>query len=188
MNSIARVAFAATAFMIGTQAVAQQITFFERENYEGRSVTSSSPVSGLERAVRASSAVVSGEWEVCDQPAFTGRCVIMLPGEYPSLGAMGLNNSISSARIARADALPAVPQVTFYENPGFQGRSFVSSGPIPNLERVGRGASLIVLGGPWEVCDGERFSGRCVLLRPGRYPSFGVIGLNGAIASVRPAS
>lgn len=196
MNSIARYVLAAAALTIATQAVAQQITFFEREGYEGRSVTTGAPVSNLEGAVRASSAVVSGEWEVCDEPGFTGRCVIMLPGEYPSLRAMGLNKSISSARTVRMDAPisearppapPASPQITFYEQPGFQGRAFVAGAPISNLERVGRASSLVVLGGPWQVCDGERFSGRCVVLRPGRYPSFGVIGLNGAIASVRPA-
>ena len=188
MDSIARTALAAIAFATGTQASAQQITFFERENYEGRSISTTSPVSGLERAVGASSAVVSGEWEVCDEPAFAGRCVIMLPGEYPSLRGIGWNGRISSARIARPDAPPPIPQITFYEQPGYQGRSFVANGPIANLERIGRGASLVVLGGPWQVCDGERFTGRCKVLPPGRYPSFGVVGLDGAVASVRPAS
>ena len=102
---------------------------------------------------------------------------------------MGLSNGISSARTAPASdpRNPPSPQITFYEQPGFQGRSFVSGMPLSNLERVGRASSLVVLGGQWEVCDGERFSGRCVVLRPGTYPSFGVIGLNGAIASARPA-
>jgi len=61
--------------------------------------------------------------------------------------------------------------------------------PIPDLKRVGpnRAASVVVEAGAWEVCDRERFSGRCVLLRPGRYPSFGVIELEGPIASVRRA-
>ena len=190
MHSIARCVLAATALTLGGQAAAQQITFFEREGYEGRSVTTEAPISNLERAVRASSAVVSGEWEVCDEPGFTGRCVVLLPGEYPSLRGLGLSNSISSVKAARreASAPPSGPQITFYEQPGFQGRSFVSTMPISNAERIGRGSSVVVLGGPWEVCDGERFSGRCVLLRPGTYPSFGVIGLDGAIASARPAS
>ena len=115
MNSIARYVLAATALTIATQAVAQQITFFEREGYEGRSVTTGAPISNLERAVRASSAVVSGEWEVCDGPGFTGRCVVMLPGEYPSLRAMGLSNGISSARTAPASdpRNPPSPQITF---------------------------------------------------------------------------
>ena len=183
MNPIARYVLAAIASTAAAQAVAQQITFFEREGYEGRSITTDAPIGNLERAVRASSAVVSGQWEVCDGPRFTGQCVIMLPGEYPSLRAIGLNNSISSARSAVPSASPG-PQIAFYEQPGFQGKSFVSNGPISSLERVG--SSLVVLGGTWEVCDGERFSGRCLVLRPGSYPSFGVIGLDGPIASVRP--
>ena len=190
MNSIARYVLAATALTIATQTLAQQITFFEREGYEGRSVTTGAPISNLERAVRASSAVVSGEWEVCDGPGFTGRCVVMLPGEYPSLRAMGLNNGISSARTAPSSdpRYPPSPQITFYEQPGFEGRSFVSGVPISSLERVGGASSLVVVGGPWQVCDGERFSGRCVVLPPGTYPSFGVIGLSGVIASARPVS
>jgi hypothetical protein len=112
----------------------------------------------------------------------------MLPGEYPSLRAMGLNSSISSARAARPETPSSAPQITFHEQPGFQGQSFVARGPISDLDPIGRGSSVVVQGAPWEVCDGERFSGRCVVLRPGRYPSYGVIGLDGAVASLRPAS
>ena len=190
MNSMARCLLAATAMTLGGQAAAQQITFFEREGYDGRSVTTEAPISNLKGAVLASSAVVSGEWEVCDEPAFGGRCVVMLPGEYPTLRGLGLSDSISSAKPTDVNASvpPSGPQITFYGQPGFKGRSVVSNRPISSLEPAGRGSSVIVLGGQWEVCDGVRFSGRCIVLRPGSYPSFGVIGLDGAIASARPMS
>jgi len=48
-------------------------------------------------------------------------------------------------------------------------------------------SSAVVSGEPWEVCDGEEFSGRCVVLKPGRYPSLDKVGMNNRISSARPA-
>lgn len=203
MNSIARHVFVAAALTIASQAAAQQITFFGREGFEGGSVTIEREIGNVERSgfrERASSAVVSGDWEVCNGPEFTGRCFTLLPGRYPSLREIGLGDGVLSARVSSRHApiadpryplLQTGPQIVFYEQPGFRGQSFGVDRPISSLAGLGfhnRAASLMVLGESWEVCDGERFSGRCVVLPPGRYPSFGVIGLEGAIASVRPAS
>jgi hypothetical protein len=195
MNSIGKHLFFAAALTMATQAIAQQITFFGREAYQGNSITTDRGIGNLQRSglnERASSAVVSGSWEVCNGPDFTGQCFVLAPGEYPSLRDVGLTEGASSARMADGNTVmldPRGPQIVFYDQPGFQGRSFGSYTPIPDLKRVGpnRAASVVVEAGAWEVCDGERFSGRCVLLRPGRYPSFGVIGLEGPIASVRLA-
>lgn len=189
MNPQGKCALAIAALAISTQAVAQQITFFGREGLEGSSVTVDREIGSMERTGlngRASSAVVSGEWEVCNGPDFTGRCVVLRSGEYPSLRESGLSGGASSARAASARSRP---HIVFYGEPGFQGQVLGSDVPVPNMDRLGlkRPSSLVVLGEPWEVCDGARFSGRCVVLRPGSYPSFGVIGLEGGIASVRPA-
>ena len=86
-------------------------------------------------------------------------------------------------------ASQAVAQITFYEHDGFQGRSFSASKQIGNFERAGfndRASSVIVLSDRWEVCDDARFEGRCVVLRPGRYPSLNAMGLNDRVSSVRP--
>src|SRR6185295_342452 len=48
--------------------------------------------------------------------------------------------------------------------------------------------SAVVFGNRWEVCEDVRFSGRCVVLRPGRYPSLTSMGLNNRISSVRAVS
>ena len=195
MNSMGKHVFFAAALTMATQAVAQHITFFGREAYQGNSITADRGIANLQRtgfSERASSAVVSGDWEVCNGPNFTGNCFVLAPGEYPSLRDVGLTEGVSSARVAGKHTLmldPRGPQIVFYDQPGFQGQSFGSYMPIPDLKRVGlnRAASVVVEAGAWEVCYGERFSGRCVLLRPGRYPSFGVIELEGPIASVRLA-
>lgn len=78
------------------------ITLFEHESFQGRAVTTDRRITDLGRRGLndlASSVIVSGQrWEVCNDSSFRGRCVILRPGQYPSLGAMGLNDRISSAR------------------------------------------------------------------------------------------
>jgi len=82
----------------------------------------------------------------------------------------------------------ALADVTFYENDGFQGRSFSTDRQVRNFERSGfndRASSAVVRGGSWEVCTDARFEGRCVTLRPGQYASLRDLGLNDRISSVR---
>ena len=79
-------------------------------------------------------------------------------------------------------------QVTFFENDGYQGRSFTASGPINDLSRYGfndRASSVVVDRDMWQVCEDAGFGGRCAVLRPGSYPSLRDIGLNDRISSVR---
>ena len=82
----------------------------------------------------------------------------------------------------------AAAQLVVYEHDGFGGRSFTTEQEVRNFKRQGfndRASSAIVLRGRWEACDDVRFGGRCVILRRGRYPSFGAMGLNDRISSVR---
>ena len=100
MNSIARIALAAAALAAGTAAA--QVTFYAQENFQGRSFTTQKPVANFERHGfndRASSVIVIRDrWEVCMDAHFSGRCVVLRPGRYPSLAAMGLDNRVSSVR------------------------------------------------------------------------------------------
>jgi Beta/Gamma crystallin len=102
MNSIFKYALALAALALATQAAAQQITFYENEGYSGRALNARNEVrnfkdSGFNDV--ASSVVVSGSrWEVCQHANFGGYCAVLRPGNYPSLSATGLDNSISSAR------------------------------------------------------------------------------------------
>jgi hypothetical protein len=173
-----------------------QITLYGRENFQGRSVSADRPIGRLERLDfddRASSAVVQGgSWEVCDEVRFEGRCVVLRPGRYPSLAAMGLENNISSLRLAGSAPTPApapvAGQITFYGRENFDGRAITVDRPVSDLERLGfadRASSLVVKGASWQVCDAVEFAGRCVVLRPGEYPSLATIGLDNRISSVR---
>jgi uncharacterized protein YcfJ len=210
MNAVWRTALATAGLAIAANAAAQ-VTIYEREGFDGRSFTTEKQIGNLERNGfndRASSVVVVGDrWEVCEDARFRGRCVVLRPGRYPSLAAMGLNDQISSVRsVSRNTRIDesryapapvavsdrgAAAQITFYENEGFQGRNFTTNKAVGNFERNGfndRASSVVVTGDRWEVCEDARFGGRCVVLRPGRYPSLAAMGLNDRISSVRDVS
>jgi len=90
---------------------------------------------------------------------------------------------------ALAAATTASAQVTFYSRDDFRGQQFTTDRTIRNMDRVGfndRASSVRVEGGDWQVCEDAGFSGRCVVLRPGEYPTLADIGLDHEISSVRP--
>jgi uncharacterized protein YcfJ len=107
MNAFSKIALAAAALALAGQAVAQ-VTLYEGEGFQGRSFTAEAPVRNLQRYGfngRASSVVVRAErWEVCEDPGFRGRCVVLRRGQYPSLAAMGLNDQVSSVRTVGRNA------------------------------------------------------------------------------------
>ncbi len=200
MKAFLKTAVGVAAVAIASQAVAQ-VTFFENDGFYGRNFTTQQSVENFSRFGfndRASSVVVQGnQWEVCEDAQFSGRCTVLRPGRYPSLAAMGLNDRISSVRAvdrnARVDnnryaPAPMTPQVIFYENDGFRGRSFTTEKQVKNFQRAGfndRASSVVVIGDRWEVCEDNRYRGRCVILRPGRYASLSAMGLNDRVSSVR---
>lgn len=186
------------------------VTFYEHEEFNGRWLAVDDATDDLARsgfADRASSVIVgSGRWQLCDDRGFRGRCVTLAPGRYPSLARLGLDDRVASLRQAGDDDRtnrppqpplpPAVPRerpyiapnaVTFYEFPGYAGRSFTTAEPIPDLFRAGlQASSAEISGSSWEVCGDAPFAGRCMILRPGNYPTLGAMGLDDRISSVRP--
>jgi uncharacterized protein YcfJ len=95
---------------------------------------------------------------------------------------------ITLAAAAMAFATQAAAKVTFYENEGFTGQSIAAEERLENFAYYGfndRASSVEVLGERWEVCQDAGFNGRCMILRPGLYPSLAAMGLNDRITSVR---
>jgi uncharacterized protein YcfJ len=176
------------------------ITLYGRDDFHGARVTLTQPAPDFREFDfndRASSIVVEGEpWEVCQDVGFRNRCAVLRPGSYPNLAAVGLGDQLSSARPMRREP-PAPPPVeppspngdiVFFEHPGFQGRDLATSGEIDNMTQYGfndRASSVIVFEHRWEVCEHADFGGRCMILRPGRYPDLRATGLNDQISSVR---
>lgn len=107
MNTLLKRTLAVASLLVATQALAQVI-FYEREDFGGRSFSTEKRVGNFDRFGfndRASSTVVQrGRWEVCENAGFSGRCIVLRPGSYPSLAAMGMNNRISSARAVSRNA------------------------------------------------------------------------------------
>ena len=124
MNAMLRSALAAAGLAVAAQATAQ-VVFFESEGFQGRSFTTERQVRDFERSGfndRASSVVVLRDrWEVCENARFDGKCIVLRPGRYPSLAAMGMNDRVSSARIVGANARIdsgryAPPPIPVYDN------------------------------------------------------------------------
>jgi len=199
-TKILKTALGAAALACSGLAMAD-VTFYEWDNYGGRAFTVHDPIGDFRQIGfndRASSVVVTGRpWEVCDDTGFRGRCFVLRPGNYPSLSSMGLNDRVSSAREVGHDRhiadngwapAPLPGQITFYGRDGFGGRSFSTTSDIGDLRRTDfndRASSVVVVGERWEVCDDIGYSGHCMYLRPGNYPSLAAMGLDNSISSVR---
>lgn len=83
---------------IPTAAILQ---LFEHDDYKGKIFSTNAPVQNLSWLGfndTASSADVVGRWEVFADADFGGRRTVLEPGKYPSLRAVGINDSISSCR------------------------------------------------------------------------------------------
>jgi len=124
MNTVVRNFMGVVGLLVGTQAFAQ-VAFYEHDDFEGRSFVTERQVTDLRRygfSDRASSVVVFGDrWEACQDIQFSGRCVVLRPGRYPSLSAMGLNDRVSSVRLVRRNARVdddryAPPAAAAYDN------------------------------------------------------------------------
>ena len=92
------------------------------------------------------------------------------------------------ATLVAAAAFPAAAEITMYGREAFDGRYITFTGGERNLASQGfndRAQSAIVSGGRYEVCEDADFRGRCMVLRPGQYPSLAAMGLGNAVSSVR---
>ena len=143
MNAHSTTALALAACLMAAPALAQ-VTLYEHDNYQGRTFVTEQDVQNLVNNGfndRASSLVVSGRsWEVCDNSNFGGRCVVLIPGNYPSLTALGLNDRVSSLRAvavnARVDdrrynAPPPYPAQTQPSPPPYTAQTQPSPPPYP---------------------------------------------------------
>lgn len=184
-SSVTRIAVAATFGLAATAALAGEIILYENPGFQGRQMTLRGTTPDLDRTQfndRAESIIVrDGVWEVCTDARFSGQCVRLQPGEYPSLDG-SLNKRISSAREIAQAAPPPVAgpgyggpaRAVLFEGEGFRGRSFeLQRDVVRNLDRTDfndRAASLRVYSGYWIFCSDANFEGDCRTFGPGDYP------------------
>jgi beta/gamma crystallin len=199
-----------TLALTATGAMAQAVTFYERDSFRGRNFVQDGPVADFQRFGfndRASSVVIRrGTWEICSDARFAGRCVTLRPGSYRSLDAMGLSDRVSSARPVSDRGRqpprpgPGIPPpypgnpppggvsntVTLFDNSGLSGDRFRVAEDIPNLDRTqwnDRARSMIVRQGRWQLCTDANFRGNCTVFGPGRYDDIG--NQTGSVSSIR---
>jgi uncharacterized protein YcfJ len=150
MKKAMRLAAGCAALFVTLQATAQ-VTLYEREGLRGQVFTVNSEINDLQAFGfndRASSVVVQGgQWEVCEHQNFQGQCMVLRPGQYPSLSAMGMDNRISSLRrvqgkpaYAYAPPPPVPPPYAYYPHHGEQ------------LYQAGVVAVRAVVGPPHQQC------------------------------------
>lgn len=155
----------AAALSFAAAAGAQDVILYEDDDFNGQRYSVNGSVSDLAQAGfndRASSLVIrGGSWQICADAWFRGQCVTLGPGNYRSLGAMGLNDSVSSLREIGWNggggrpgggsggpgygagpgsgggpgyaAAPGGGAIVLYESPGMTGRSYPLSGAMPNF-------------------------------------------------------
>ncbi|MEK8050327.1 beta/gamma crystallin-related protein [Ideonella sp. DXS22W] len=91
-----------SARQIGGWERGDAIELFEHDDFQGRRFGTADGIDNLSSRDfndRASSIIVRhGQWELCSDAGFGGRCVILRPGQYPHLRDQGLNDQISSLR------------------------------------------------------------------------------------------
>jgi len=96
-----------------------QVTFYSQEEFRGQSYTANWTVPNFAYIGyndRASSAIVQGgDWEVCEDADFRGRCAVLRPGQYPTLSLFEMNRRVSSLRPVAAQpvAPPPPPEQTY---------------------------------------------------------------------------
>jgi hypothetical protein len=96
-----RLAIGVVASVCATAAQAQ-IVLYEHEDFKGRSIRGTDLVKNLRDSgfndEASSIKVLTGTWEVCTDASFRGDCQVLEPGQYRSLGDMGMNDRLSSLR------------------------------------------------------------------------------------------
>src|SRR5262249_45638705 len=115
MKSIVASIIGLVCILLAAHAAAQ-IIFYENEGFRGRTFTANRQIDNFANVSfndgAASAIVERGNWEICEHASFQGRCATLQPGQYPSLGPMGLNRAVSSVRPVRGrphNVFPSTP-------------------------------------------------------------------------------
>lgn len=117
---------------------------------------------------RASSLRVrAGQWELCDEAEFKGRCELISESQA-DLGAIGLNNALSSLRPAVEPASRKVDaDIVLYSGRNYSGQARGFDDSEAALSHFGfndEARSVEVNAGVWLLCEDREFDGQCELV------------------------
>jgi len=152
MNRLLKVMIGVAGLAASLHANAQ-LTFYEGEGFQGRSFHADRPIDNFDRFGfndRASSAIVDGgQWLVCEHANFEGRCAVLQPGRYGSFAEMGLNDRISSVRMADGN-------VSYANEPAYVANADNGRGNGERLYEAPVTSVHAVVGPPEQRCWVER--------------------------------
>jgi Beta/Gamma crystallin len=189
--ALAAISAAVVSFGQERQMGGDGITVFADRNFRGQSATYREDVPDLEPLGlndRISSLrVARGErWEVCEHSNYQGRCVVV-SGNESDLRRNAWNDLISSFRRVGGGRPPVPPSggdyVVLFDRTNYRGNPTNYNGPSPSVS--GNAQSVTIGRGKWELCEGQNYSGRCIMLDRSA-PDLRVYNLRG-IFSLRPA-
>lgn len=187
------------ALLLPLPAWAADVVLYEHDDFKGRKVDVDRDLDDLGRygfAQSASSMLIQrGQWEMCADTGFGGRCIVFGPGRYPSLSTVDFNDQMRSVRRSGsagggAGFWPQAAEIELYEHAEFGGRSVKlnrAEAALRNGDMNDMVSSIVVRRGNWQVCTDDEFRGRCSTLGPGRYGSLDSLGLSDQLSSARPA-
>jgi hypothetical protein len=188
-------------------AGAADITLYADDDYQGRAlnvVIDERELSVRNFDKRASSVIVEkGAWVLCSGEDYSGQCVTLEQGRYPSLQALGIDNAVTSVRRrdtasigefkgAEAIAKGALQSsdIELFARDDYGGARHLVDGSqadLPPQLMRSPAESVVIAQGKWELCSEPQFNGKCVTLGPGKYASLQMYGLDEGAASVRRA-
>lgn len=185
--------------LCNAKAVAGEIVLYRYADFFGRSITlhdEAQNFADLGFNDRANSiSVRRGDWEVCTDAYFRGSCMVLRPGEYRHLPHDFLSRISSAREVGRASHhryLPEPPRVTqkieFFSGRRFRGGTLTLTAATPDLRSQGFNdvpASVIITGGPWELCTEPGYRGTCRVFPEGEHESLSW-DLNHQVSSARP--
>jgi hypothetical protein len=164
------------------------ITLFDRSNFQGQAVTFRENVPNLANRGfndRATSLRVGpGEqWEVCVDANYRGNCIVV-SGEESDLGRNGWNNRISSLRrLGGNQPPPTSAYLVLFSGPRYTGNPTNYNSARSSISKAAR--SVTIAQGTWMLCDGVRYTGRCITLTQS-VPDLFSYDIGRVIRSVRP--
>jgi hypothetical protein len=114
--------------------------------------------------------------------------VWFVSGEETDLRRNSWNDLISSLRRVRGGVPPGPPSqgdpyIVLFDQPNYRGNPTNYNGAVAILNR--RAQSVTIGRGVWELCEGLRFTGRCVTLDTS-VPNLSAYNLRNRVGSLRP--
>lgn len=160
---------AGTLALAATTAFAEQVTLYERPDFQGRYAVANDGVAIVANQgfgnTAASIVVTAGRWEVCTDAYFRGRCTELVPGSYPGID-VRLDGRIASAReigyAASSTPIAISPQIVVNPPPSAADMRPIVVNPPP--------VTVNAPAGPAPIGRALLYEDPNRILGPGEYP------------------